>query len=210
MTDLLREKTIALGGMFQALHLVQSIAHTGMADSAAMDSSLYSIFILDAETTEDVYGGIGGVMDGLRLMKRLFDGSSPQKDMEISRYIIAVMLLERKISRYPKLLANIAGGITQAASLKNQASLLDMSVIYRLAGIYEQNISGIKPQIIVNGEPAPLTNKDNAAKIRALLLACIRSAVLWRQKGGSRWQLFWSRKKLLKMADRLLKHPYQH
>jgi len=210
MIDILRDKTIALGGMLQAVQLVQGIARTGMADSAAMDSSLYSIFMLDAKTTEDVYGGIGGVMDGLRLITRLFDGKAPQQDMEISRYVITVMLLERQISRRPELLASIADGITQAASLRDQASLLDMSVINRLAGIYEQNISGIRPQIMVNGEPAQLANKDNAARIRALLLACIRSAVLWRQKGGSRWTMFWSRKKLLGMAEILIKQPFQH
>ena len=35
-------------------------------------------------------------------------------------------------------------------------------------------------------------------KIRALLLAGIRSARLWRQLGGHRWQLVISRRKLLK------------
>ncbi len=42
-----------------------------------------------------------------------------------------------------------------------------------------------------------LQQTDNAAKIRALLLAGIRSARLWRQLGGHRWQLIFSRRKLL-------------
>ena len=40
-------------------------------------------------------------------------------------------------------------------------------------------------------------------KIRACLLAGIRSAVLWRQVGGSKWQLLFHRKKLVQAAQQL-------
>ena len=40
-------------------------------------------------------------------------------------------------------------------------------------------------------------------KIRACLLAGIRSAVLWRQVGGSKWQLLFHRKKLVQAARQL-------
>lgn len=43
-----------------------------------------------------------------------------------------------------------------------------------------------------------------ANQIRALLLAAIRSATLWRQVGGSRWQLLLQRKILTHEVDRLL------
>ena len=42
-----------------------------------------------------------------------------------------------------------------------------------------------------------LQQPNNAAKIRALLLTGIRAARLWRQLGGHRWQLLFSRRKLL-------------
>jgi len=51
-----------------------------------------------------------------------------------------------------------------------------------------------------SGERLP--NDDNAAKIRALLLAGIRAAVLWQQLGGSRWKLFWSRRKYVATAKK--------
>jgi high frequency lysogenization protein len=41
-------------------------------------------------------------------------------------------------------------------------------------------------------------------KIRALLLAGIRSAVLWQQVGGSRWQLLLDRKKIVHTAQQIL------
>ncbi|MEK7758734.1 MAG: DUF489 family protein, partial [Pseudomonadota bacterium] len=49
-----------------------------------------------------------------------------------------------------------------------------------------------------------LSNPAIADKVRAALLAGIRSAVLWRQLGGRRWQLLFSRGKLARTAAELL------
>ena len=51
-----------------------------------------------------------------------------------------------------------------------------------------------------------LQQPNNASKIRALLLAGIRSARLWRQLGGHRWQLVISRRKLLKELYPLMRN----
>ena len=42
------------------------------------------------------------------------------------------------------------------------------------------------------------------AEIRAVLLAALRSAVLWRQLGGSLWDLALRRRQLADAADALL------
>jgi high frequency lysogenization protein len=57
---------------------------------------------------------------------------------------------------------------------------------------------------MISGEQPYLDNEHNASKVRALLLAGIRSAVLWRQCGGSRWQILLGRKKYVIACDRLL------
>jgi high frequency lysogenization protein len=41
-------------------------------------------------------------------------------------------------------------------------------------------------------------------KVRALLLAGIRAAVLWRQVGGSRLQILFSRAKIKAAAEKIL------
>jgi len=45
---------------------------------------------------------------------------------------------------------------------------------------------------------------DVINKIRALLLAGIRSAMLWRQCGGSRWRFIFFRRKIQREAEFLL------
>jgi high frequency lysogenization protein len=57
---------------------------------------------------------------------------------------------------------------------------------------------------MVSGEHGHLNNPAIAAKVRATLLAGIRSAVLWRQLGGRRWQLLFARSKIARAATELL------
>jgi high frequency lysogenization protein len=73
-----------------------------------------------------------------------------------------------------------------------------------LAGCYSETISTLSPRIVVLGEHGHLSNPDVANTVRALLLAAIRSAVLWRQCGGNRLQLLFGRRKLIAEAQRLL------
>jgi high frequency lysogenization protein len=49
---------------------------------------------------------------------------------------------------------------------------------------------------MVQGDPRHLHAPDNQNRIRALLLAGIRAAWLWRQVGGSRWKILLGRKQL--------------
>ena len=76
--------------------------------------------------------------------------------------------------------------------------LVHDNVIAACGGLYQDTISTFRQRIQVHGDMRFLQQPNNAAKIRALLLAGIRSARLWRQLGGHRWQLVFSRSKLLK------------
>ena len=61
-------------------------------------------------------------------------------------------------------------------------------------------VSTLGPRIIVRGDPALLARPESANRIRALLLAGIRAAVLWRQCGGTRVGLILGRRRLLEAA----------
>jgi high frequency lysogenization protein len=78
------------------------------------------------------------------------------------------------------------------------------SVIGNLADTYKQTLSTLSFRIKVAGNPQILQNNYNANKVRALLLAGIRAAILWRQVGGRRWHLLFNRKRYIKDAQSLL------
>lgn len=78
-------------------------------------------------------------------------------------------------------------------------------MVARLADIYSNTISQLCSRIMIKGDQAHLSNVDNAAKIRALLLAGIRAALLWRQAGGDRWKLIFSRLYHAKSSPAIIK-----
>jgi high frequency lysogenization protein len=58
---------------------------------------------------------------------------------------------------------------------------------------------------MVQGNPHYLGQAGVVAEIRALLLAAVRSAVLWRQMGGSYWDFLLARKAMVDAVDRALR-----
>ncbi|MCG8428793.1 MAG: high frequency lysogenization protein HflD [Chromatiales bacterium] len=198
-----RDRCIAFAGLFQSTALVSNVAHTGMVDTNAFEASIYSLFQLDADSVTDVYGGLAGVAQGLKIIRDEIGGKS-KHNVETSRYAISLLHLERQLKKYPQMLDNIGTGIQQANARLEHFSMLHTNILAQLAEIYANNISTLKPRIMVQGEPVHLQNPDNVHRIRALLLAGIRSAILWRQCGGNRFQILLGRKKLADQAGRLL------
>jgi high frequency lysogenization protein len=204
------DKTLALAGIIQAAHLVQHIAKRGTVnDSLAFEASIASIVRTDAESTEAVYGGSGGVTAGLKLLRAQLTKQSATRDLELTKYFIGILYLERQLAKRAAMLDKIAEGIEKARAQMQYFSGEDSSthsnVIASLAGIYSDTLSTLTPRIVVNGEQRYLDNPDNANKIRAILLAAIRSAVLWRQSGGGRLQLLLARSATLLTIEDILK-----
>ena len=78
-------------------------------------------------------------------------------------------------------------------------------VLAAMGGLYADTISQLKPRIMVQGNPHYLGQPSVVAEIRALLLAAVRSAVLWRQLGGNYWDFLFSRKHMLEAIEQQLR-----
>lgn len=198
-----RARCIALAGVFQAAHLAAQIAEQGMADTRAMEASIHSLFKIDADSVEDVYAGLEGIDTGLRLIQRQL-GEKRADNIRVTQYVITLLHLERKLSRNPTIQAQIREGIELASGRTEHFHQLHTNIIAQLADIYSNSISNLQPRIMVQGDPLHLQNSENVNRIRALLLAGIRAAMLWRQCGGNRWQIILKRKRLAEQARRLL------
>ena len=198
-----QDRILALAGCFQAAWCAQGIARRGMADSAAMETSVHSLFQTDASDVPGVFGGAERVAPGLRQFINQIRGNN-RRDMELSRYVIALMQLERKLASDPTMLQRIAAGIENARSRLDHFHLLHPNILAQLADIYSETISTLQPRIMVNGEPLHLQNPDNQNKIRALLLAGVRSAMLWFQVGGRRRHILFGRRRLVMTAEEML------
>ncbi len=204
MIKSIRNQTIAMAGVSQAVYLVQQLAKRGTSENSVMESSISSILKIDADNVDDVYGGAVGVATGLRQLTRQLT-SSHTMDPEQARYAAVLVFLEKKLMQNHNMLNQIRAGVEKAAAIAENRSILDDAVIGAIAETYQRTISELSPRIMVNGEQIHLTNLENANKIRALLLAGIRSVVLWKQCGGSRFKFFFTRGKILAEAQQLLK-----
>ena len=191
-----RDLTIALAGIFQAAKLVKQIATTGLANNAVIESSIETLFQSEANTVEDVYGGISGIGTGIRTLKKQFI-SNTERDLDITKYVISLLILEKKLSSNTAAQDELYKKLDDIKLSLEYFSLMHENIFTKLGDLYKNTISPLGPKIIVSSDRPYLTNQQNADKVRSLLLAGLRSAVLWRQCGGSRFHLIFSRKSYL-------------
>jgi high frequency lysogenization protein len=205
MLNTIPNQTIALAGLAQAVHLAQQLAQRGQADEDDLGVALASVLKIDADSVADIYAGAGGVRTGLRrLLSQL--GGDRGFDPEQARYAAALMTLEARFMANPDMVATVRSGVKEAARLaETRGSVLDGEVVARLSGVYQATLSTLQPRVMVSGEPVWLNRTEVTDRIRALLLAGVRALVLWRQCGGARWKLLFTRPAILRCAGELLK-----
>jgi high frequency lysogenization protein len=199
----IENNTIALAGIFQAAELVKQIARQGILDQAPFEASIQSILKINADSITDVYSGLSGIKTGLQVLCQQL-GNGSRRDMEVMQYVLGIIFLERKLAKQLEMLAKIRSSIEQIVAETKNYAVTHPQIVEQLANLYAQTLSTFDYRIKVSGEQRFLENSYNADKIRALLLAGIRSAVLWRQKGGKRLQFIFSRAKILRTAQHFL------
>ncbi len=197
------ERTLALAGMFQAATLVRSLATTGQVDNSDMEASLETLFVTDPENTLAVYGRVENLYTGLQTLIQQLHGKA-QRDMDIARYVISLLHLCNKLMKNNTMMSQLAEGVERARAQLAHFPLTHENVIANLAGTYSDTISQLQPKIMIAGDSRYLSDNTNANKVRALLLAGMRSAVLWRQLKGNRWQILLHRNRFIEEAKYLL------
>ncbi|MDT8311533.1 MAG: high frequency lysogenization protein HflD [Methylophaga sp.] len=203
-----QDRVIALSALMQTVTLVQQIADSGQVNNDDFSTMLSSLLAINATNTAEVYGGIENLRSGLLQFNQQLAKKKSAKDVVLLRYAIALLHLERKLTKRPAMLDLISREIEQIPQQVDYfGSISSPQVIARFACIYERTVSELTPRVQVYGDASFLQQPDNVNKVRALLLAGIRAAVLWRQKGGNRWQFIFASNKLLTAGSELLNHP---
>ena len=197
-------QTIALAGIAQAAALVQQLATKGSCDAKAFESSITSILKIDSDSVIDVYGSLDDLQLGIKQLNTQMSNFRVVNP-EQARYSAALVFLENQLSSRTDLLNTIHIGVVRAQSQTEHFGALHENVLANLSEIYQKTVSTLQPRIMVNGNPDFLARPEIANKIRACLLAGIRSTILWRQCGGTRWKFVFYRKKIQAELHELLK-----
>lgn len=203
MSKNLQDITLALAGVVQATILVNQVAKTGFAQQDAYKCSIESLFDLNPASTLAVYGGNAqNLRLGLEALRDMLAGN--HKHQEAMRYALGALHLQKKLAGRRDMMNIIGSRVSQAASQAEHFSSTHDNVVGNLGQIYSETISTFRFRIQVMGDYNYLQQPRIASQIRALLLAAIRSAMLWRQLGGTRWQLLLQRKAIASQVDKLL------
>ena len=202
----LEKQTITMAAICQASVLVQKIARTGTGEEAELAVMLNSIMVTSPESILEVYSNdIAHLTAGLKALIEQLGNQTSKKDPELTRYVVSLLGLERRLANKKNQLSLLGERIEQSQRQLAHYQITSDTLIASLASIYSDLLSPIGTPIQVAGEPSLLKQQSNQHKIRALLLAGVRSSVLWRQVGGKRRNILFGRTKLVACAQQLLK-----
>ena len=100
MQDKLNNITIGLAGMLQAVTLLRELTQSGKVNEAAYESSIQSVFHVEAKTAVEVFGGLSGVKLGLEKILHTFDVQHTTDRLQ-NRYLLSLIHVTKKIIALP-------------------------------------------------------------------------------------------------------------
>ena len=202
-------RNIALAVTVQCAQLVTTLAYTGRADPVQVKACIKPLLVLNPDTVADVYPNISYFANGLSTLQKALSGEGLKEFAEAMKYVLGMSVLQQQLSAVPSMQSAIAQRMEMPDSLyldkeevdyyedslggSQKSDEFDYAV---LAALYQDTISKLSYRVHVKGNVEHLRNQQVADQIRALLLAGIRSAMLWHQLGGRRWHLFFYKKRI--------------
>jgi len=199
----IEQQAIALAGVTQVARMVDQISKTGSYPVDFLEPSVKSLFVFELDCAEDLFGGVSGVKLGLQNLSSMLANRQAPETQDVVRYVFSILHLERQFASNRDMQSVVRSRLEHASFNSDHFAGHIHDVCHSVSAIYQDTLSKLRFRIKVNGSASHLQNPRNADIIRALLLAGIRSAFLWRQLGGRRWKLLIQRKQLLKVSQNL-------
>jgi high frequency lysogenization protein len=212
-------QTLTLSAVVQSAQLVRALAHTGSAPLPAMKALIDPLFSLNALSFNTIFPDLRLARPGLEWLTVRARQRRSVKNDEVLRYTRNLLWLRTKLmadtdmqSRLGRRLQSMSPLSAQYSDPQRQTSTEPVGLhetersFEALATLYQDTISTLPFRIQVQGKVEHLQDERIANRIRALLLAGIRFAVLWHQIGGRPWHLFLLRGRINRIATSMLEN----
>ncbi len=132
--------TLALAGVCQASYMVQALAQNGTCDDHDAQIMVNSLTNMNPSSTIDVYGNDpANLKTGLSALLTMTSGVKQGRvelSAEVTRYILSVIVLERRLNKNSKAMAQLGQRIDQFERQANYFEPMSEGVFNALAGIY--------------------------------------------------------------------------
>ncbi len=212
-------QTLTLSAVVQSAQLVRALAHTGSAPFPAIKALIDPLFALNAPSFNTIFPDLRLARPGLEWLTVQARQRRSVENDEVLRYTKNLLLLQTKLmadtdmqSRLGRRLQSMSPLSAQYSDPQRQTSTEPVGLhetersFEALATLYQDTISTLPFRIQVQGKVEHLQDERIANRIRALLLAGIRFAVLWHQIGGRPWHLFLLRGRINRIATSMLEN----
>jgi len=203
--DKKQERVIALAAVFECAYLVAQLAKNGQCDNDSTITLMQSLFVFNPENTTDVYDNkLDHLVDGLTTISTLSSNRPNDNTAEVIRYGLSILALQKQLDKNPQMLDIIRARLNHLEFNKTHFSNDPHQIFSSVSGLYQDTLSTLKFRIQVNGNMNHLKQTSISDKVRTLLFAGIRSAMLWRQLGGNKWQIIFGRSDIENISKELL------
>jgi high frequency lysogenization protein len=209
-------QVVALAAVAQSAALVSKLAVHGNASQTELLASVNPLLALNPRSESDVYPNLGHLNLGFRTLDDMFSQVRSSENASLVRYTLGMLLIRNKLDTNTVMQTNIRDRLQSIQPLllvpenatpwrmeeieKTDGQLRQEQTFEQLATLYQDTISTLPHRIQVHGQVDYLQNDYVSNRVRSLLLAGIRSAVLWHQLGGRRWRLIFYRKRVQETA----------
>ncbi|MEM8594762.1 MAG: DUF489 family protein [Pseudomonadota bacterium] len=187
-----QSQALALSALIQCCELVRQLATSGMANEYQVKPLLHSLFQFTVDHSSEIYGDLRLLEQGFNRTFHLFNGQITDIDKDILKYATNLIALADELLRNPNM-SNILQLRLNHLTRPTTDEWIELPP--NINDIYTDTISKLGHRIQVTGDPQHLKNTLTSSRIRTVLLAGVRAAVLWRQVGGSKITLFLQRSK---------------
>lgn len=191
------QRVLALAGVFQAAALAHLIAASGSVEQAFFTTSIGSLLKKTSDDLIDIYGSERNLELGIdNLAQFLKLDSTLPRGIYVAKYASQLLKLGSLLNRDRSMATRITQAIGELPSGTNKR--ISSSLVESMAAIYYDSFSQLSSiqRIRIMGKKEHLSDAKNISRIRALLLAGVRAAILWRSLGGNQWNLFLNRRTL--------------
>lgn len=206
-----QNRALALAGVFQATQLTHMTAMSGQ-QSIGESGNFYleqmikaSLNIrpsgkLEAQTL-DFFNQLADISLGLKTLEssitQPFDPAPKSRIPKLSNiklpmaYALSLLQLEKKVysnAKFVEIIEQSQQKILRQLSFFDN-NYLHPSILANLAQTYVDTAGSMNPRIMVRGNAQAFKDSSHTNRIRASLFTGLQMAHLWRQLGGSRWDL---------------------
>jgi len=197
-------QAIALAAVLESAMIVDQLARTGAAPTGEMEALCSALFQFEWEHIGDVFGGTDGLHRGLARLRDLCRQGSTGSAKQVMGYAMSMLYLSDKLGRDKDKLEIIRNRLDHTSHKIEYFDADFDNIAASVSSIYQDTLSQYRYRIQVSGSAEHLQNARTADRVRTLLFAGVRAAMLWRYVGGSRLRFLLNRKRIAAACDTLL------